>query len=38
MHAIEVASKKYWLSLWLEIDPQLVTIAFKNHGLVSIED
>jgi ribonuclease HI len=34
MHAIEIASKKGWISLWLETNSQLVTLAFKNHGLV----
>ncbi|GAU26294.1 hypothetical protein TSUD_55920 [Trifolium subterraneum] len=32
--AIELASKNGWISLWLETDSQLVSMAFKNHGLV----
>ncbi|MCI00245.1 ribonuclease H protein, partial [Trifolium medium] len=33
--AIEIAFEKGWHRLWLEIDSQLVTLAFKQHHIIS---
>jgi len=34
-NAININSKKGWISRWLETNSRLVTLTFKDHGLVS---
>ncbi|GAU45758.1 hypothetical protein TSUD_24220 [Trifolium subterraneum] len=36
MLAVELASKKGWISLSLETDSQLISMTFKKHGLVPL--